>query len=45
MNKLKQNEVTKEDSFECAIRLISLDYNPVVLDFASGSNLGVFTRH
>lgn len=38
----KQNNyvVTKEDSFECAIRLIGLGYNPVVLDFASGTNPG-----
>lgn len=33
-------EVTKEDSFECAIRLINLGYNPCVLDFASGTNPG-----
>lgn len=33
-------EVTKEDSFECAMRLIKLGHKPVVLDFASGSNPG-----
>lgn len=33
-------EVTKEDTFDCAMRLISLGYNPVVLDFASGTNPG-----
>lgn len=32
--------VTKEDSFECAIRLIDEGFNPVVLDFASGTNPG-----
>lgn len=34
------HEVTHEDSFECAIRLIKNKYNPVVLDFASGTNPG-----
>lgn len=33
-------EVTREDSFEVAIRLINLGYHPVVLDFASGTNPG-----
>lgn len=33
-------EVTTEDSFECAIRLIKHNYHPVILDFASGSNPG-----
>lgn len=33
-------EVTKEDSFESVIRLINSGYNPVVLDFASGTNPG-----
>jgi uncharacterized protein (TIGR02452 family) len=33
-------EVTTEDTFECAIRLIKQGYRPVVLDFASGSNPG-----
>ena len=33
-------EVTKEDSFECVIRLIKLGHNPVVLDFTSGTNPG-----
>ena len=33
-------EVAKEDSFECAIRMIGLKLKPVVLDFASGTNPG-----
>lgn len=33
-------EVTKEDTFDCAIRFIQLGYNPLILDFASGSNPG-----
>lgn len=33
-------EVTKEDSFECCIRLLKSGHNPVVLDFASGTNPG-----
>ena len=37
---MTQYEVTKEDSFECAIRLINMGYNPCVLDFASGTNPG-----
>lgn len=37
---MNKYEVTKEDSFDCAMRLISLGYNPVVLEFASGTNPG-----
>ena len=33
-------EITHEDSFECCIRLVSLGLQPVVLDFASGTNPG-----
>ncbi len=35
-------EITKEDSFECAVRLIDLNpkCKPLVLDFASGTNPG-----
>lgn len=35
-----QVEVTKEDTFECAIRLINLGYNPLVLSFSSSTNPG-----
>jgi hypothetical protein len=35
-----QYEVTKEDSFDCAIRLIKLGYTPLVLSFSSGTNPG-----
>jgi hypothetical protein len=31
-------EIVNEDSFQCAQRLVSLKYKPIVLDFASGSN-------
>ena len=33
-------EITNEDSFQCAQRLVELKYKPVVLDFASGTNAG-----
>lgn len=34
------NEVTKEDTFECAIRLINLGFNPLILSFSSSTNPG-----
>jgi hypothetical protein len=34
------HEVTKEDTFECAIRLVKLGYNPLVLSFSSATNPG-----
>ncbi|VBB18882.1 hypothetical protein YASMINEVIRUS_1414 [Yasminevirus sp. GU-2018] len=33
-------EITKEDSFECVMRLIREGHRPVVLDHASGTNPG-----
>lgn len=33
-------EVTKEDTFECAIRLVNTGYNPLVLSFSSSTNPG-----
>ena len=33
-------EITNEDSFQCAGRLVELKYKPVVLNFASGTNAG-----
>lgn len=36
-----QMELTKEDTFECVIRLLEIGYKcPVALDFASGTNAG-----
>ena len=33
-------EITQEDTFEAVIRLVNNKYNPIALDFASGTNPG-----
>jgi len=33
-------EITKEDTFDCVIRLVNEGYNVCALDFASGTNAG-----
>lgn len=38
--KVKLMKVTNEDTFDCVIKLVKQGYNPVALDFASGTNPG-----